>query len=72
MGNYPVDNSQIAIYLTFTLLSILASLFGYFYYNNYSKMALTDRENFMKLLFTVANREDVEVNSSESRVEDKI
>lgn len=34
MGSYPVDDNQMALYLSLTLLSILASLLVYLFYQH--------------------------------------
>ena len=43
MGDYPVDSTQLTVYLVFTLLSIVVSIVLYVYFMEFSDIHETDR-----------------------------
>lgn len=51
LGKYPVNNTQLIIYLVFTLASIVISLFLYLYMMECSDIQRNDRKDFNSLMY---------------------
>ena len=62
MPNYPIDDSQLAIYLTFTFLSIVISICVYCIYQHFNTLA---DEDFRRLtnFYVSVYRKDKELFS---------
>lgn len=58
MTDYPVDGTQLTIYLVFTLLSILTSLIFYIYFMECSDIQKADRDEYNTLIYHFINERD--------------
>jgi len=54
MGDFPVDNSELALYFVFTLLSILVSLIIYCYYQHFSPLSVKDHQERLNIFVAIA------------------
>lgn len=54
MGDYPVDGGQLAVYFIFTVLSLIASLATYFYYQHWSGLADRDHQEHIRIYAAIA------------------
>lgn len=67
MGSFPVDDSQLALYLVFTFLSIALSIAVYCLYYHGFKFADSDYANHVKFFAKVSA-----ANGGRSRVEERL
>lgn len=56
MGSYPVDDNQMALYLSLTLLSILASLLVYLFYQHCLGLGDSDYERLKRVYIALGTR----------------
>ena len=66
MSNYPIDDTQLAIYLTFTLLSIVVSTCFYCVYQHFNTLAEEDFSRLTNFYVSVANRDKEIFSEAES------
>ena len=54
MGDYPVDGGQLALYFTFTFLSIIASLVLYFFYQHCQGFVDKDHQEYIRIFAEIS------------------
>jgi len=57
MPKYPIDDTELTIYLIFTLLSIVVSICVYFIYQHFNTLAEDDFCRVTNFYVSVANRD---------------
>ncbi len=58
MTDYPVNSSQLIVYLVFTILSIVVSIVLYVYFMECSDINKEDRDEFNSLIYNFINERD--------------
>jgi hypothetical protein len=76
-GDYPVDNSQLIVYLVLTLASIVVSLAVFLYFMECSDISKNDREEFNSKVYNFIIEEDGkpernEPNTDRSKMTEKL
>jgi hypothetical protein len=66
METYPVDNSQIAVYLTFTFLSVVVSVCVYCIYNHFNTFADEDFNRLTNFYISVCQNNKESFSEADS------